>query len=112
MSQFVSWKETREKAAAVREAADTQSTPEDKQAVRDHLRAQVRAYRLAEIRRAQNLTQTEVAKAMGTGQSNVSRTERGDLDAAELPTLRCYIEALGGRLRVIADFGDHQVDAC
>jgi hypothetical protein len=30
----------------------------------------------------------------------------GGLSVAELATLRSYVEALGGRLRVVADFGD------
>ncbi|MGC5009307.1 hypothetical protein ACLQ2R_00945 [Streptosporangium sp. DT93] len=30
----------------------------------------------------------------------------GQIDRAEVATLRSYVEALGGRLRVVADFGD------
>ncbi|WP_232544738.1 helix-turn-helix domain-containing protein [Streptomyces buecherae] len=36
----------------------------------------------------------------------VSAIEHGELDRAELATIRSYAEALGGRLRVVADFGD------
>jgi len=35
--------------------------------------------------------------------------EHGDIDHTELATLRSYVEALGGRLEVIADFGDHRL---
>ncbi|WP_420821972.1 XRE family transcriptional regulator [Streptomyces avicenniae] len=72
----------------------------------DRLVAEVRAHRLAEIRQEQALTQRAVAEAMGVSAPRVSAIEHGDIDRAELATLRSYVEALGGRLRVVADFGD------
>jgi DNA-binding XRE family transcriptional regulator len=50
------------------------------------------------------LTQAEVAEAMGVSQQRVSAIESGAV--AELATLGDYIRALGGELKVIADFGD------
>ena len=50
------------------------------------------------------LTQAEVAEAMGVSQQRVSAIESGGV--AELATLADYIRALGGELKVIADFGD------
>jgi hypothetical protein len=41
---------------------------------------------------------------MSTTQPNVSRIERGG--EMELSTLRTYVEALGGRLRISAVFDD------
>ncbi|WP_033258994.1 MULTISPECIES: XRE family transcriptional regulator [Kitasatospora] len=76
---------------------------------RTRLDAEVRAYRLAEIRREQDLTQTEVAELIGVTQPNVSRLERGDLEGTSLGTLREYVEALGGRLHLVADFGDRRL---
>ncbi|MCX4753052.1 XRE family transcriptional regulator [Kitasatospora purpeofusca] len=76
---------------------------------RAKLDAEVRAYRLAEIRKEQALTQVEVAEIIGVTQPNVSRLEKGDLDGAALATIRAYVEALGGRLRLVADFGDRQL---
>lgn len=35
---------------------------------------------------------------------------RGDLSHAELGTLRSYVAALGGDLRVIAEFGEGTVE--
>lgn len=67
---------------------------------------EVRTQRLADIRKAQNLTQIDVADAMKISQSRVSRIEKGEIDRAELATLRAYVEELGGRLRLVADFGD------
>lgn len=80
--------------------------PQRVAAHREKLDAEVRAYRLAEIRREQNLTQAEVADIIGITQPNVSRLESGALDTAALATLRAYVEALGGQLRMVADFGD------
>ncbi|UWE07431.1 helix-turn-helix domain-containing protein [Actinacidiphila bryophytorum] len=104
-----SWKDTKAEADAVHEANGTRATGEQKAAIREELEGRVRAYRLAEIREEQALTQTDVAKAMGTTQSNVSRFERGELGRSELATIAAYVEALGGTLRLVADFGDRQL---
>lgn len=43
---------------------------------------------------------------MGVSAPRVSALEHGDIDKTEVSTLRSYVEALGGSLRVVADFGD------
>jgi predicted XRE-type DNA-binding protein len=68
--------------------------------------AEARAFRLAEVRRRQHTTQVEVAKAMGVTQARVSRIEKGQLERSEVDTLAAYVQALGGKLKIIADFGD------
>lgn len=70
------------------------------------LHAQVRAYRLTEIRKRREATQVEVAHRMGVSQARVSDIERGRLTRAEVDTLAAYADALGGRLRIVADFGE------
>ena len=65
---------------------------------------QVRAEYLTEMRKKAGMTQAEVAGAMGVSQQRVSAIESGSV--AELATLADYIHALGGELKVIADFGD------
>ncbi|WP_245662717.1 helix-turn-helix domain-containing protein [Nocardia vermiculata] len=65
-----------------------------------------RAYRLAQVRRSQAGTQAEIAEEMGVTQTRVSRIERGDIAHTELGTLETYIAAMGGRLRIVAEFGD------
>ena len=65
---------------------------------------QVRAEYLTEMRKKAGLTQTEVAEAMGVSQQRVSAIESGTV--SEFATLGDYIRALGGELKVIADFGD------
>jgi predicted XRE-type DNA-binding protein len=98
------WKTVRE------EAVQTGLLDEAAVAVhRERLTSEVRAHKLAEVRRAQRLTQVEVAEAMNVTQSRVSRLEKGELDTSEVGTLRKYVEALGGHLRLVADFGDEHV---
>ena len=76
---------------------------------RERMTNEVRAHKLADVRRAQRLTQVEVAELMHVTQSRVSRIEKGELDVTELGTLRNYVEALGGQLRLVADFGDEHL---
>jgi DNA-binding XRE family transcriptional regulator len=71
--------------------------------------AEVRAHRLAEIRREQSTTQSALAKIMHVSQGRVSQIESGRLANSELGTLRSYVEALGGSLRIVADFGDGEL---
>ena len=68
----------------------------------------IRAWHLAQVRPEQDRTQEEVAQAMGVKQPRVSAIERGELDTVILSTLRAYVRALGGTLRVIADFDDRK----
>jgi transcriptional regulator with XRE-family HTH domain len=57
---------------------------------------------LRDLRRALDLTQERLAETLGIGQDGVSRLEkRSDL---LISTLRSYIEAMGGRLDLIAEF--------
>jgi Helix-turn-helix. len=82
---------------------------EEQTAVRsgaDRMIAEVRAQRLAEVRKRQHATQVEVAAAMGVSQARVSRIEKGQLERSEVETLAAYVNALGGKLKIIADFGD------
>jgi transcriptional regulator with XRE-family HTH domain len=61
---------------------------------------------LRELRRAHKLTQQRIAETLGIGQDQVSRLEqRSDL---LISTLRSYVEAMGGRLTIIAEFPQHK----
>ncbi|MBW1600685.1 XRE family transcriptional regulator [Streptomyces sp. JJ66] len=103
----VSWEEVKRQARARREAAGVPTrTAQEKQAAMERLHAEVRAYRLAEIRREQSLTQRDVAVSMGVSAPRVSAIEHGETDRTEVATLRSYVEAIGGKLKVVADFGD------
>ena len=57
---------------------------------------------LRELRKAHELTQERVAEALHISQDGVSRIEkRSDF---LLSTLRSYVEAMGGKLRLVAEF--------
>src|SRR5437879_4140119 len=57
---------------------------------------------LRDLRHAQHLTQERMAELLGVEQENVSRIERrADL---LLSTLASYVAAMGGTLRLIAEF--------
>ena len=76
---------------------------------RARMESEVRAYRLREVRKEQGLTQTELAERMHVKQPTVSELERGDLERAGLSTIRAYVEALGGTVEIVADFGDRRL---
>ena len=59
---------------------------------------------LRDLRKARNQTQARVAKRLGINQENVSRLEqRSDL---LISTLSGYVEAMGGKLNLVAEFPD------
>lgn len=71
----------------------------------------VLAHRLAEIRKALgHARQADVAALMGVSQARVSKLESGDLSHTELGTLQAYVAALGGHLRIVAEFGENTVE--
>jgi DNA-binding XRE family transcriptional regulator len=63
---------------------------------------------LAAVRKAADLTQVELAKAMGVAQSEISRIEsRPDM---LLSTLASYLAAAGDRPRVVVTIAGHDVE--
>jgi len=59
---------------------------------------------LRELRRLRKLTQARLSKKLKIGQEGVSRIEkRTDL---YLSTLRSYVEGVGGKLTIMAEFPD------
>ncbi|MCU6479520.1 helix-turn-helix domain-containing protein [Arthrobacter sp. A2-55] len=70
---------------------------------------EVRAYRLRELREASELTQVQLAGRLNVTQNRVSRIEHGDIDRAQVDTLRKYVEAIGGTLRIEVELGDERI---
>jgi predicted XRE-type DNA-binding protein len=103
----VSWDEAKRRAEETRQAAGHRvRCVGDRAAAQRRLDDEVRAWRLAEVRRNRSLTQREVADAMGVSGPRVSDVERGRLDIVSISVLRAYVEALGGHLKVTAEFED------
>ena len=79
--------------------------------VRAQMHDEVRAQRLAEIRKSLGHSrQSDIAALMGVSQAWVSKLESGDLSRTEIGTLQSYVAALGGSLRIVADFGQSSVE--
>ncbi len=80
---------------------------------RAELAAEAEAYfrSLADVRRARDMTQEELAEALGIKQTSVSKVERAHERHADLylSTMRRFIEAMGGQLRMTAVFPDTEV---
>jgi DNA-binding XRE family transcriptional regulator len=61
---------------------------------------------LQELRRARTMTQVQMAKSLGVAQKQISEVEkRTDM---HISTLRRSIEALGGKLSLVAEFPDRK----
>ncbi|WP_445169271.1 helix-turn-helix domain-containing protein [Mycolicibacterium sp. Dal123E01] len=99
------WREIRAEAVA-----SGRVDPARADAARKKMHDAVQAQRLADIRKAHHARQADVAALMGVSQAWVSKLEGGDLSHTELGTLQSYVAALGGSLRVIADFGETTVE--
>ena len=68
---------------------------------------QARGWRLADMRKRRGLTQDQIATRMGVTVARISQIEHGDVSTQDV--LNRYITALGGTLKLIADFGDEQL---
>jgi DNA-binding XRE family transcriptional regulator len=66
-----------------------------------------RGWRLAEMRKRRAMIQEQVAVRVGVSVARVSQIENGDVSTQDV--LNCFITALGGTLKLIADFGDEQL---
>jgi len=65
------------------------------------------AMQLQELRRARGATQSRVAQAMGVEQATISKLEHRD--DMYVSTLREYVKALGGELKLVASFPDADI---
>ncbi|GAB2954531.1 hypothetical protein GCM10023080_011730 [Streptomyces pseudoechinosporeus] len=67
-----------------------------------------RGYELAALRKAQGMTQVQVAKAMGVTQGRISQIERGGV-RLDTSTMAAYLQAIGGELTILATVGNVSV---
>jgi Helix-turn-helix domain len=65
---------------------------------------------LRTLRDAVGKTQVDIAKQSQMDQADISRLEaRSDFEDCQVTTLRRYVEALGGSLELVAQFGDKRI---
>ena len=65
-------------------------------------------YKLRELRQLKSLTQQQLAQQLSVTQNRISKFERLDLDKSELQTIRSYVQALGGELKVVVTLDEVQ----
>lgn len=83
--------------------------PEERQArIAAKTRQLIDEMPLQELRRALDLTQRQVAASLGINQVAVSKME-GQTDMY-VSTLRRFVEAMGGELRIVARFPEGNVE--
>lgn len=82
-------------------------SPDRIAAVEARAQEMLREMPLVVLRRQLDVTQEELAGALGTSQASVSKLERrSDI---YLSTLRRYVEAMGGELEITARFPDGDI---
>lgn len=89
-------------------SAKDRADPAQAARIEEHKRAVRDALALADLRAQRGMTQEAVAGVLDVSQTHVSRIERQD--DLYLSTLREYVAALGGELRVTAVFPDGTVE--
>src|SRR3712207_3937450 len=100
MSGVKRWRETGHLDRAIESAGG----PEAFDAAVGAMLDEARGWRLAELRKRREMIQEQVASRMGVSVARVSQIEAGSVSTQDV--LARYIEALGGTLKLIADFGD------
>ncbi|WP_433176980.1 helix-turn-helix domain-containing protein [Actinoallomurus sp. CA-150999] len=98
MDGVTRWRDTRHGKAAVES--------ERIAALGEQLMAEVRGHQLAEARKRRGMTQAQVAEIMGVSPGRVSQIENGRVTDVGTEVLTRYVEALGGTLKIVANFGD------
>ena len=75
--------------------------------VRDRANAFLIEMALQDLRQSRNLTQQDLAAQLGLNQSALSKMERQN--DMHISTLRRILGAMGGRLKLVAEFPDAEV---
>ncbi|MFI9582071.1 helix-turn-helix domain-containing protein [Streptomyces sp. NPDC052236] len=86
-------------------------TPEKRERIDSIKREMVdaeRGHELASLRKAQGMTQAQVAQAMGVTQGRISQIERGGV-RLDTSTMAAYLEAIGGELTILATVGNRSI---
>ncbi len=82
-------------------------TPERRQRIDEMKRELLAEMPLHELRRARAMTQRDLARTLNVNQPAVSKLEqRADVYVS---SLRSYVEAVGGRLRIVAEYPEGEV---
>lgn len=85
-------------------------SPERRQKVEAIAQEMIREIQLSKLREELNLSQKQLAAALGVSQPAIAKLEQKDNDP-RLSTLKRYIEAMGGKLKLAVELptGDERV---
>lgn len=103
MSEMRRWRES----GHLERAVETAGGQDAFDAAMGKMLDEARGWRLADLRKRRGLTQEQVADRMNVSTARVSQIESGAVSTQDV--LNRYIQALGGTLKLIADFGDEQL---
>jgi DNA-binding XRE family transcriptional regulator len=103
-----SWREVKADKAAI-DRANGRDVETERAAARNKVEAYVLGFRLGQLREQARVTQSELARRMGVSQPRISQLEQGDPNQLTVDTVRRYVEALGGQLKIVVDFEGHDV---
>jgi ribosome-binding protein aMBF1 (putative translation factor) len=106
MSGYRRWRDT----GHLERAIETAGGPEAFEEEVLRLQGSAEGWRLAEMRKRRGLSQQQVADRMKVSLGRISQIESGDVSTREV--LARYVQALGGVLKLVADFGDEQLKVC
>jgi len=82
-------------------------SPESRERVAVRKKELLATLALQELRQARKLTQQQLAESLEISQASVSKMEsQSDMYVS---TLRRFLEAMGGELRIVASFADGEV---
>jgi ribosome-binding protein aMBF1 (putative translation factor) len=81
--------------------------PENQQRARKQTEELLKEMPMNELRQARQMSQERLAETLGKKQASISKIEhRTDM---YISTLRSYIEAMGGQLKIVAHFPDGDI---
>ncbi len=84
-------------------------TPQMRDQAKEATKERIEAYNLAQARKECHITQAQLAKAIGVGQSRVSELENGNLGAVRVDTIKKYVEGLGATLHIAVEWPDKTI---
>lgn len=82
-TEYISWSEVKDRARQTDLRIDDEREAGQVLAV-ERRQAYIRGHQLAEMRKAADLTQADVAKRLGVSQARISKIEHGDTSGIDL----------------------------
>jgi DNA-binding Xre family transcriptional regulator len=85
-----------------------QFSEEERREIAENARAILESSRLANLRKALDVTQKSLAEKTGIKQAELSRIEN-NIETVQIKTLDRYVTGLGGSCKIVAEFPDGTV---